>query len=170
MLDLLDPARRASFPDVGLAVTFGLSSVVWIATAVDPAGIPAVLLPHLEIVELPGYTEWEKLVVAEHVLKRPFAGPDDVPEGFPGPRSAAHAEGTVEAWRTAASDGGIRFEPEALRLLVSEYSNGPGVADLRAGLCEICREVVRRRAAGGGRPGDAVPAVVTPEVVADILR
>ena len=73
LLALLDPSRRKAFKDEFVAVPFDLSEVLWIPTAVDRTAIPAVLRDCLEIVELPAYTDEEKLTVAEqHLLARPF--------------------------------------------------------------------------------------------------
>ena len=73
LLALLDSSRRTEFNDAFIGVSLDLSEVLWIATAVDRNAIPAALRDCLEIVELPTYTDEEKLLVAEqHLLARPF--------------------------------------------------------------------------------------------------
>ena len=71
--DVLDPVRGIAFEDQYLQVPFDLSAVLWIVTATDPEAIPEPVRNRLEVIELPGYTEQEKLAIAEqHLLKRPF--------------------------------------------------------------------------------------------------
>ena len=203
LLALLDPSLRTTFKDEFIDVTFDLSQVVWIATAVDRSAIPDVLRSYLEIVELPAYTEEEKLAVAEqHLLARPFDGSLPPPATALAPDSAAHpagsgtdpaqpsvqpvvlidrlisgpaelaafsaeppsGDGPVEAWRTAASSGAVRFELDAIRRVIRDYTGEAGVGDLNRVLAQVCREVVRRRPAGFEGPD-----VVTPVVVAEIL-
>ena len=73
LLALLDSSRRTEFNDAFIGVSLDLSEVLWIATALDRNAIPAALRDCLEIVELPAYTDEEKLLVAEqHLLARPF--------------------------------------------------------------------------------------------------
>ena len=73
LVDLLDASRRAGFRDDFTAVPFDLSGALVIATAVDPEAVPPKLRRYLEVVELPGYTEDEKVVIAQrHLLERPF--------------------------------------------------------------------------------------------------
>ena len=203
LLALLAPSLRTTFKDEFIDVPFDLSEVVWIATAVDRSAIPEVLRSYLEIVELPAYTEKEKLTVAEqHLLARPFdgslpppaatlapdsavppvgAGTDPTPPSvqpvvlldrlISGPAELAafsaeppSGDGPVEAWRTAASSGAVRFELDAIRRVIRDYTGEAGVGDLNRALARVCREVVRRRPAGFDGPD-----VVTPVVVAEIL-
>ena len=203
LLALLDPSLRTTFKDEFIDVPFDLSEVVWIATAVDRGAIPDVLRSYLEIVELPAYTEEEKLAVAEqHLLARPFDGSLPPPAAALAPDSAAppagsgtdpalssdqpvvlldrlisgpaelaafsaeppSGDGPVEAWRTAASSGAVRFERDAIRRVIRDYTGEAGVGDLNRALAQVCREVVRRRPAGFDGPD-----VVTPVVVAESL-
>ena len=72
--------------------------------------------------------------------------------------------GAVEAWRTAASSGAVRFERDAVRRVIRDYTGDAGVGELNRTLAQVCREVVRRRPAGFEGPD-----VVTPVVVAESL-
>ena len=75
MLAVLDPSHRTAFQDAFLQFPLDLSGVLWIATATDPAVIPAELRDCLHVVDLPVYTEQEKVAIAEeHLLRRPFDG------------------------------------------------------------------------------------------------
>ncbi len=201
LLDVLDASRRAGFRDSFLGVPFDLSPVLWITTAVDPAAILGGLRKHLEIVEMPPYSEDEKLVIArERLLRRPFEpserpleGPlaPPAPPGSSGPpgggrglavaadrpaasmedlpallaESPPDAEGDqAEGWWTAAARGRVRFEPEAIRRVIRDYTSEGGVRDLVRRLARICREAARRDPATA-----AEPAVVTPAVADEVL-
>ena len=90
LFDILDPGRCIVFEDHYLQVRFDLSAVLWIATATDPAAIPEAVRNRLEVIELPGYTEHEKLAIAEqYLLKRPFDGNVRVPAACLAPEPAA---------------------------------------------------------------------------------
>ncbi len=198
LLDALEPVGRL-FQDQYLRVRFDLSSILWIVTAADPGAIPEQMRKRLEVIELAGYTEQEKLHIAEqYVLKRPFEMTVPVSAGRLGPEPAASssvvAPDTVpdgpaviadcevsslkelealsagppfpadDAWRTAASEGMVRFETEAIRLAIRDHTDEAGVALLTAKLALLCRQAMKRR-----RPADAGPEVVTPAVVRDVL-
>ena len=168
-------------------------------TAADPKAIPEQMRTRLEVIELPGYTEQEKLHIAEqYLLKRRFDVTLPVSAGYLAPERAASssivapdigpagpvvvAEREVsstaelealsagppspaaDAWRTAASEGGVRFEPEAIRLVIRNHTDEGGVTQLTAKLALLCRQVMKRRPSG-----DAGPEVITPAVVRDVL-
>ena len=89
LLDALDPAVCTAFRDQYLQVPFDLSAVVWIVTATDPGAIPEGVRKRLEVIAVPGYTEHEKLAIAEqHLLKRPFDVPTPAPAGCLAPEPA----------------------------------------------------------------------------------
>ena len=198
--DVLDPVRGAAFEDQYVQVPFDLSSVLWIVTATDPGAVPEPVRPRLEVIELPGYTEQEKLTIAEqHLLKRPFdagvagagaslapepaaapspaaVGPDAAPDvptvvyehevSSPAELEALSAEpcAAAGAWWTAASEGVVRFEPDAVREVVRGHTDEAGVTELNAKLARVCRQALARRP-----PGAQAPEVVTPAVVRDVL-
>ena len=198
LLGVLDPSKRTAFTDAYLGVPLDLSGVLWIATATDAGAIPAAVRDCLHVVDLPAYTEQEKVAIAqEHLLTRPFDGPlptsagvlavepdsaapmggappsgpaapvvvtDRVVSveelwGLPAAATAA-GDGAGEPWRTAASRGDVRFEPEAIRRVIRDYTNEPGVNDLKARLADICRQVVLRRTPAARRPDIVTPALV----------
>ena len=76
----------------------------------------------------------------------------------------AAASGSGQDWRMAASTGAVRFEPEAIRRVIRDHTDEPGVADLCGKLAVICRHVVRNR-----NPGEQETDVVTPAVVREVL-
>ncbi len=223
VLGLLDASRRTDFRDEYLAaVVPDLSGVLWLATATDAKAIPERVRDRLTVIDLPSYTEREKLAIARHhLLKRPFAcrppaacgalAPDSPPASrvaaAAAPSQAAPtvvedlalssaddlealwsrpptAEDVVGAWRTAACRGRVRFEPDALRRIVREYTSEPGVAQLEARLAEVCRRVLSRRTVapvvvtsagvpallGGGTSAETLPLAVRQAIAAERKR
>ena len=200
LLYLLDPARRPAFRDAYLDVAFDLSAVLWIVTATDPDAVPEPVREHLAVVELPAYTDEEKLAIAQqHLLTRPFDAPAPAvdawlppgslappalikPAAAPnGPAVVAEREvasareleavaaqppspDVVEAWRTAACDGEVRFETEAIRCLIRDHTCEAGVAELNRKLAAVGRHVVSRRP-----PGGRGPEVITEATVREVL-
>ncbi len=192
--DVLDPVRGAAFEDRYVQVPFDLSAVLWIVTATDPEALPEPVRDRLEVIEMAGYSEQEKLAIAEqHLLKRPFdagvpasapslgptqatAGTDVVPDisvieldvASPAELEPLTAEpptaAAAEAWRTAASAGLVRFEREAVREVIRGHTNEAGVTELQAKLAWVCRQALARRP-----PEAPAPEVVTPAVVRDVL-
>ena len=207
LLYVLDSSKRTAFRDAYLDVPLDLSGVLWVATATDAGAISAVLRDYLHVVDLPAYTEQEKLAIAqEHLLTRPFADPlptsagvlalepaDSAPSVGASPPPTGPAapvvvadrvvssvdelkalsasppaagDGAGEPWRTAASRGDVRFEAEAIRRVIRDYTSEPGVGDLKARLADICRQVVLRRPPSARRP-DIVTSSLVPVLLGD---
>ena len=72
--------------------------------------------------------------------------------------------GGVEAWRTAACDGEVRFETEAIVRVVRDHTHEAGVAELNRKLAAVCRHLASRRP-----PGSRGPDIVTPATVREVL-
>ena len=223
VLGLLDASRRTDFRDEYIAVPFDLSGVLWVATATDARAIPERVRDRLTVVDLPSYTEREKLAIARHhLLKRPFDCRPPAPAGVlaldsppvvpasaePAPssftplvvedlvvssaeelealwsRPPAADDGAGAAWRTAASRGDVRFEAEAIRRIIRDYTGESGVAQLQIRLAEVCRRVLPRRTAapvvvtsagvaallGSGAPADALPLPVRQAIEVERAR
>jgi ATP-dependent Lon protease len=140
LLEVLDPEQNDTFRDHYLDVPFDLSEVLFITTAnvLDP--IPPALRDRMEVLELPGYTEEEKLKIArEHLVDKQVAN-----HGLTGEQ--------------------LVFTDEALRSVIRGFTREAGVRNLEREIGSICRKAARRRA-----EGDDSALTVTPDVVVDML-
>ena len=138
LLEVLDPEQNNSFRDNYLDVPFDLSKVLFITTAnvLDP--VPEALRDRMEIIDLQGYTEQEKAVIAfRYLIPRQTTANGIDPEKD------------------------IRFTDESVRFVIRRYTREAGVRNLEREIGTICRKQARRIAEGTA--GGAVE--VTPEVV-----
>jgi ATP-dependent Lon protease len=124
LLEVLDPAQNHTFRDHYLEVELDLSDVVFLTTANSVETIPSPLLDRMELVQLDGYTEDEKVLIArDHLL----------------PRQLSKAG-------LAADD--VSVDSGALRLLATEYTHEAGVRSLERSIARILRKVTARVALG----------------------
>ncbi|HNY70820.1 MAG TPA: endopeptidase La [Syntrophorhabdus sp.] len=124
LLEVLDPEQNFSFSDHYLEVPFDLSKVMFIATAnmLDP--IPPALKDRMEVLELPGYTEEEKLMIAKQFL---------IPK---------------ERNEHGLTEDLIEFQDDALKVVIKSYTKESGVRNLEREIATICRAVARDVAEG----------------------
>jgi ATP-dependent Lon protease len=141
LLEVLDPAQNRAFRDHYLDVDFDLSDVMFITTANQLDTIPEPLRDRMEIIPLDGYTEHEKVHIAQTYLV---------------PRQ-------VRANGLQADE--ITFTDEALRKIVQDYTREAGVRNLERQIGAICRKAAVHIAAH-----TLVHAAVTPELVAQYLK
>lgn len=140
LLEVLDPAQNHTFTDHYLDVQYDLSRVFFICTANLPDPIPAPLLDRMEVIELPGYTDREKVAIARrHLLPRQLAE-----HGIP--------------------LDGLVMDDEILLRLIRGWTREAGVRQLERELATICRKVARLRASG-----DLAPPVVTEPILEEWL-
>src|SRR5437867_2098943 len=140
LLEVLDPEQNNTFRDHYLDVPFDLSEVLFITTAnvLDP--VPPALRDRMEVLEIAGYTEEEKLQIAiDHLVDKQVKNHGLTPDY-------------------------IQFSPDALRQVIRGYTREAGVRNLEREIGALCRKAARRRA-----EGDETPIAVTPEVVVEML-
>ena len=139
LLEVLDPEQNHSFNDHYLEVDLDLSEVMFVATS-NSLNIPGPLLDRMEVIRIPGYTEEEKLNIAERYL---------MPKQF-------KANGLIE--------GELKVHESAVRDIVRYYTRESGVRNLERELAKIARKVVKEVALAGPRPAKkgakAAPSVV----------
>jgi len=140
LLEVLDPEQNNTFRDHYLDVPFDLSEVLFITTANVLDTIPAPLRDRMEVLELPGYTEEEKLAIArDHLVAKQVQN-----------------HGLTKAQ--------VTFTDQGLRTMIRGYTREAGVRNLEREIGSICRKIARRRA-----EGNEDKLKVTPELVHELL-
>jgi ATP-dependent Lon protease len=140
LLEVLDPEQNNTFRDHYLDVPFDLSEVLFITTANVLDTIPAALRDRMEVLELSGYTEEEKLRIAQdHLVAKQIVN---------------HGLTTDH----------VTFTDAAIAAIVRGYTREAGVRNLEREIGSICRKIARRHA-----EGQTEVVTVTPEVVTEFL-
>lgn len=127
LLEVLDPEQNHAFNDHYLDLDYDLSNVMFITTANTLPAIPMPLQDRMEIIRIPGYTELEKMKIAQIYL--------------------------VSKQREAngITDKNIIFAEGALKLIIRRYTKEAGVRNLEREIASICRKVAREVAKSGNR-------------------
>ena len=140
LLEVLDPEQNNAFRDHYLDVPFDLSEVLFITTAnvLDP--VPPALRDRMEVLEIPGYTEEEKLKIAlEHLVAK-------------------------QVRNHGLTSEQLTFTEEGLQLVIRGFTREAGVRNLEREIGALCRKAARRRA-----EGDDTSVTVTADAVVAML-
>lgn len=124
LLEVLDPEQNATFRDNYLAVPFDLSKVLFIGTANVLDNIPSAVRDRMEVIEMPGYIEDEKLAIAKrYLIKRQLAS-------------------------AGLSKEQCQIDDDVLRAVIRDYTREAGVRSLERRIGAICRHAAMRIAEG----------------------
>ena len=131
LLEVLDPEQNHTFNDHYLEVDYDLSEVMFICTA-NSMNIPGPLLDRMEVIRIPGYTEGEKVAIAEKYL-------------LPKQRKA-----------NGLKDDELAISEEALKDTIRYYTREAGVRGLDRDIAKICRKIVTEHVRDGAASTDSI--------------
>jgi ATP-dependent Lon protease len=152
LLEVLDPEQNVAFRDHYIDVAFDLSRALFITTANVLDTVPPALRDRMEIIEIAGYTEEEKVHIArQHLIPR---------------QTRDHGLGESDH---------LHWTDEALRVLIRGYTREAGLRNLEREIAAVTRKIARRHAEGRMEPVEVTPGLVgellgAPRFVAEELE
>jgi ATP-dependent Lon protease len=141
LLEVLDPEQNKNFVDHYLGVSFDLSDVTFIANANGLETIPAPLRDRLEIIEVSGYSEDEKLIIANQYL---------IPK---------------QLKENGLAGGELEFTKPSVQTIINSYTRESGLRGLERQIAQVCRKVAREFAEEDAQPTDRATVKLTPALV-----
>jgi ATP-dependent Lon protease len=132
LLEVLDPEQNNAFLDHYLDVEYDLSNVMFLCTANVLHTIPQALRDRMEVLQLAGYTEQEKVEIAKRFL---------VPKAVEG---------------NGLTDKNIVFEEDAVQAIIQRYTREAGVRNLEREVNSVCRKVARKVVTEGAQVSEAI--------------
>lgn len=149
MLEVLDPEQNHTFNDHYLEVDYNLQQVMFITTANIRYNIPLPLQDRMEIIELPGYLEYDKLEIAKkHLIPKQLK---------------AHG----------LEDKHIEFQESAIKKIISEYTREAGVRNLEREIASIFRKLAKEivvKESSNGTNKKKIKHVITEDLVEEYLK
>jgi ATP-dependent Lon protease len=141
LLEVLDPEQNSNFADHYLEVDFDLSEVMFVCTA-NSMNIPAPLLDRMEIIRIPGYTEDEKVNIAERYL---------LPK---------------QMEQNGVKDKELTLPEETMRSVVRHYTKEAGVRGLEREMAKLCRKIVKKNVMAKDQ---VIESDIKPDMLEDFL-
>ncbi len=138
LLEVLDPEQNATFNDHYLDMDYDLSKIMFICTANSLQQIPAPLLDRMEIIQIPGYTDFEKAQIANNYL---------VPK---------------QLKNNGIDDIKVDFAMGAINRIINQYTREAGVRSLEREIGTVCRKIARQVVEAGKEQEFNVDAKVVP--------
>ena len=145
LLEVLDPEQNNTFNDHYLDLDYDLSDVMFITTANTQHQIPLPLQDRCEVINLPGYTEWEKLAIAKQYL---------IPK-------------QLEANGLASQPITVTFSDDCIRHIIHNYTKEAGVRSLEREIGSVIRKLAKEWLGAGREAGKKIS--VTPKQVTKLL-
>ncbi|MFC1798702.1 endopeptidase La [Thermodesulfobacteriota bacterium] len=144
LLEVLDPEQNNNFNDHYLDVDYDLSDIMFITTANTLPDIPLPLQDRMEIIRLPGYTEYEKYHIANDFLVR------------------------KQIKMNGLKDQKVQFTKNAILTIIQRYTREAGVRNLEREISSICRKIARKVVKqNGGKPfkvtANSIPKYLGPQ-------
>jgi ATP-dependent Lon protease len=120
LLEVLDPEQNSTFVDHYLDLDYDLSNIMFLCTANNLQGIPAPLRDRMEIIQIPGYTDFEKMQITRHYLI------------------------DKQLSNNGVADIDVHFTTSAISRVINHYTREAGVRNLEREIGTICRKIARK--------------------------